>query len=93
MHMQLCISTRLDPQETRKPALVCLTHVRRCGRSQLTGVGKVCAALQVVMAGALTDQCVESAVRDACDLQYLVTLVTGARGCRCLACCRASAAL
>ena len=33
---------------------------------------------QVVMAGALTDQCVESAVRDACDLQYLVTLVTGA---------------
>lgn len=32
----------------------------------------------MVLAGALTDQCVESAVRDACDLQYLVTLVTGA---------------
>jgi ureidoacrylate peracid hydrolase len=26
----------------------------------------------------LTDQCVESAVRDACDLGYLVTLVTDA---------------
>jgi ureidoacrylate peracid hydrolase len=33
---------------------------------------------QVVMAGLLTDQCVESAVRDACDLGYLVTLVTDA---------------
>jgi len=36
-------------------------------------------AAQVVLAGALTDQCVEGAVRDACDLQYLVTLVSGAR--------------
>ncbi len=36
-------------------------------------------ASQVVLAGALTDQCVEGAVRDACDLQYLVTLVSGAR--------------
>ena len=26
----------------------------------------------------MTDQCVESAVRDACDLGYLVTLVTDA---------------
>jgi ureidoacrylate peracid hydrolase len=33
---------------------------------------------QVIMAGALTDQCVDSAVRDACDLGYLVTLVTDA---------------
>ncbi|KAK9843806.1 hypothetical protein WJX81_007101 [Elliptochloris bilobata] len=33
---------------------------------------------QVVVVGALTDQCVEGAVRDACDLQYLVTLVTDA---------------
>ncbi len=33
---------------------------------------------QVVIAGLLTDQCVESAVRDACDLGYLVTLVTDA---------------
>lgn len=33
---------------------------------------------QVVMAGALTDQCVESAVRDACDDNFLVTLVTDA---------------
>jgi len=31
---------------------------------------------QLVIAGALTDQCVDSAVRDACDLGYLVTLVT-----------------
>ncbi|KAK9799734.1 hypothetical protein WJX73_005918 [Symbiochloris irregularis] len=31
---------------------------------------------QLIMAGCLTDQCVESAVRDACDLHYLVTLVT-----------------
>jgi ureidoacrylate peracid hydrolase len=26
----------------------------------------------------VTDQCVESAVRDACDLGYLVTLITDA---------------
>ena len=32
----------------------------------------------LVVAGVLTDQCVESAVRDACDLGYLVTLVTDA---------------
>jgi nicotinamidase-related amidase len=33
---------------------------------------------QVVLCGLLTDQCVESAVRDACDLGYLVTLVPDA---------------
>lgn len=33
---------------------------------------------QLVMAGVVTDQCVESAVRDACDLGYLVTLVPDA---------------
>jgi ureidoacrylate peracid hydrolase len=33
---------------------------------------------QLVIGGLLTDQCVESAVRDACDLGYLVTLVTDA---------------
>lgn len=32
----------------------------------------------LIIAGALTDQCVESAVRDACDLGYLVTLVRDA---------------
>ena len=32
----------------------------------------------LIVAGLLTDQCVESAVRDACDLGYLVTLVTDA---------------
>ena len=32
----------------------------------------------LALAGLLTDQCVESAVRDACDLGYLVTLVTDA---------------
>ncbi|MEO1001137.1 MAG: isochorismatase family cysteine hydrolase, partial [Pseudomonadota bacterium] len=33
---------------------------------------------QLVISGLVTDQCVESAVRDACDLGYLVTLVTDA---------------
>ncbi len=33
---------------------------------------------QIVLCGMLTDQCVESAVRDACDLNYLVTLVPDA---------------
>ena len=32
----------------------------------------------LMVAGLLTDQCVESAVRDACDLGYLVTLVVDA---------------
>lgn len=32
----------------------------------------------LIVAGVLTDQCVDSAVRDACDLGYLVTLVTDA---------------
>ena len=32
----------------------------------------------LIVAGVMTDQCVESAVRDACDLGYLVTLVTDA---------------
>jgi ureidoacrylate peracid hydrolase len=32
----------------------------------------------LIIAGVMTDQCVESAVRDACDLGYLVTLVTDA---------------
>ena len=33
---------------------------------------------QIVMCGIVSDQCVESAVRDACDLGYLVTLVPDA---------------
>lgn len=33
---------------------------------------------QIVLCGLVTDQCVESAVRDACDLNYLVTLVPDA---------------
>ena len=32
----------------------------------------------LIVAGLLTDQCISSAVRDACDLGYLVTLVTDA---------------
>jgi ureidoacrylate peracid hydrolase len=32
----------------------------------------------LIICGCLTDQCVNSAVRDACDLGYLVTLVTDA---------------
>jgi ureidoacrylate peracid hydrolase len=33
---------------------------------------------QIVMSGVITDQCVSSAVRSACDLGYLVTVVTDA---------------
>lgn len=33
---------------------------------------------QLVISGLITDQCVESAIRDACDLGYLVTHVTDA---------------
>ena len=32
----------------------------------------------LIVAGMMTDQCVESAVRDACDLGYLVTLIPDA---------------
>jgi ureidoacrylate peracid hydrolase len=32
----------------------------------------------LIVCGIMIDQCVESAVRDACDLGYLVTLVTDA---------------
>lgn len=32
----------------------------------------------LIIAGCLTDQCVDSAIRDACDLGYLVTCVTDA---------------
>ena len=32
----------------------------------------------IIISGLLTDQCISSAVRDACDLGYLVTLVTDA---------------
>ena len=35
-------------------------------------------AKQLVLSGIVTDQCVESAIRDACDLGYLVTQVTDA---------------
>lgn len=33
---------------------------------------------QLIVVGFVTDQCISSAVRDACDLGYLVTLVTDA---------------
>ncbi|MEZ5779507.1 MAG: isochorismatase family cysteine hydrolase [Paracoccaceae bacterium] len=33
---------------------------------------------QLILCGVVTDQCVESAIRDACDLGYLVTLVPDA---------------
>jgi len=33
---------------------------------------------QLIISGIITDQCVESAIRDACDLGYLVTQVTDA---------------
>jgi ureidoacrylate peracid hydrolase len=36
------------------------------------------AVRSLIVAGMMTDQCVESAVRDACDLGYLVTLIIDA---------------
>ena len=33
---------------------------------------------QLIISGLITDQCVESAIRDACDLGYLVTQVIDA---------------
>ena len=33
---------------------------------------------QIIVSGLITDQCVESAIRDACDLGYLVTKVSDA---------------
>jgi len=45
----------------------------------------------LAICGVLTDQCVESAVRDACDLGYLVTLVTD--GCATLTAERQEASL
>src|SRR3954453_13237645 len=35
-------------------------------------------ARYLILSGVVTDQCIESAVRDTCDLGYLVTLVTDA---------------
>jgi len=32
----------------------------------------------LIIAGILTDQCIDSAARDACDLGYLVTIATDA---------------
>jgi ureidoacrylate peracid hydrolase len=32
----------------------------------------------LIVSGLLTDQCISSAVRDACDLGYLVTLISDA---------------
>jgi len=46
-----------------------------------TNIDYVLRNLQIhslIVAGMMTDQCVESAVRDACDLGYLVTVVTDA---------------
>ncbi|MGY9011877.1 MAG: isochorismatase family cysteine hydrolase [Rhodobacterales bacterium] len=34
---------------------------------------------QLVISGLITDQCVKSTIRDACDLRYLVTQVSDAR--------------
>ena len=45
-----------------------------------TNVDYILRSLEVkylVLAGCVTDQCVESAVREACDKHYYVTLVTG----------------
>lgn len=46
---------------------------------KLTGAYYACSlgVKFLILAGCITDQCVESAVRDACDKHYFVTLVTG----------------
>ncbi len=44
------------------------------GKSWLGNLG----VRYLIISGCLTDQCVSSAVRDACDLGYLVTLVPDA---------------
>jgi ureidoacrylate peracid hydrolase len=52
-----------------------------CSVFMSTNIDYVLRNLQVrslVIVGVLTDQCVDSAVRDACDLGYLVTVVTDA---------------
>lgn len=51
-----------------------------CSVFRATNINRVLQNLGIrhlIMAGCLTDQCVESAVRDACDSNYFVTLVTG----------------
>ncbi|WP_157098749.1 isochorismatase family cysteine hydrolase [Novosphingobium rosa] len=52
-----------------------------CSVFMSTNIDYLLRNLQVrslVIAGVLTDQCVDSAIRDACDLGYLVTVVTDA---------------
>lgn len=52
-----------------------------CSVFMSTNIDYVLRNLQVrslVIVGVLTDQCVDSAVRDACDLGYLVTVVSDA---------------
>ena len=39
---------------------------------------------QLILVGCVTDQCVAHAVKDACDLGYLVTLLTGEHACICM---------
>ena len=51
-----------------------------CSVFRATNINRVLQNLGVrhlILAGCLTDQCVESAVRDACDSNYFVTVVTG----------------
>lgn len=47
---------------------------------------------QLILVGCVTDQCVAHAVKDACDLGYLVTLLTGGRCCWCTRTADAAAA-
>ena len=49
-----------------------------CGSSSLDSLLRNLFVEQLVVCGQLTDQCVESAVRDAADLGYLVTVVEDA---------------
>ena len=61
-------------------AAVCLVCclARALGSSSVGYLLRGMGMKQVVMVGALTDQCVESAIRDACDDNFLVTQATDA---------------
>jgi hypothetical protein len=66
---QMCGSTHVGTAAAAAAAAVCSTNIHYI----LQNLG----VKQLILAGCVTDQCVAHAVKDACDLGYLVTLVTG----------------
>ena len=68
-------------QRSPSPVIQLRTSVTARSRLHSTHIDYVLRNLgvrQLVVSGLLTDQCVESAIRDACDLGYLVTQVSDA---------------